>query len=219
MQNPFLGQNNPYLQEVINSASRDLVDNYNLSTQPAFNAAQVRSGSFGNDGVNQMNSAAQSNLQRNLGDLTSKLRFNDYTQQQGMYQWDQDFNRALFNDAYTQNMGNLQTGIGLLGTLAGYNQGDLNLATAMRDSPLNYLTQFTNLASTVGRGGQTTTTTQNGGGANLGTAALGGAQLGNAAMNWWNNRNYGSGSNYNNSSGGNDLANLGSSNNWWGTGG
>lgn len=138
--------------------------------------------------------------------------------QQGQ-QWNDEFNRQVYNDGYSQNMNNLQVGMNLLGTLNGYNQQDLGLGTQTRDAPLNYLTQFTNLNNSIGRGGQTQTTTQQGNGQNLGTAALGGAQLGNAAMNWWNNSGYGSGSNYSNGAGDNDLANLGQSNNWWGTGG
>ena len=185
--NPYLGQNNPYLQQVIDLSSRDMVDNFNRTAVPAYNAAMVKSGSFGNSGIDELTRAGQSQLQQNLGDLTSKLRFNDYQQQQQMYQWDQGFDRALYNDAFSQNQQNLQTGIGLLGTLQGYNANDYTTATGVQRTPLDYLTQFSNLAGAAGRGGQTQSTT--GGGSSPLTGALGGAQLGNAFSNWWNSNN------------------------------
>ncbi|WP_431509750.1 hypothetical protein [Variovorax sp. DAIF25] len=189
--NPFLskpGQTNPYLQDIIDLSSRDLVNNFNATTQPAFNAAMVRSGSFGNSGIDAANARAASGLQTNLGDLSSKLRFNDYTQQQDMYKWqkgfdengrqfDLGFDRATYNDAFGQNQQNLQTGLGLLGLLSGANDSDLAAGGAIRDTPLNYLTQFGNLGSTIGRGGQTQQTTQTGTSSPI-TGALGGAQLG-----------------------------------------
>ncbi|RQO57033.1 hypothetical protein DBV14_09495 [Variovorax sp. KBW07] len=212
--NPFLGQNNPYLQKNIDAASADLVKNYNLGAVPATNAGLVRSGSFGNSGLQEMQARDADMLQKNLGNLSNTARFNDYTQQQGMYQWqkgfDQNaqqwgdqFNRSLYNDAFGQNQQTLQTGIGLLGMLGGLNQQDIANTTKYQNTPLDYLTQFSNLAGAAGRGGQTSTTTTPGGGSSPITSAIGGAQLGNAFGKWWNNSgNYGtSGNNYNGSSG------------------
>lgn len=225
VQNPFLGTDNPYLQSAIDLSSKDLVKNYNLSTQPAFNAAMVRSGSFGNSAIDEMNRNAQGQLQTSLGDLSSKMRFNDYTQQgqmfqdqrnfgEGQRQFDLGFGRNVFNDAYSQNMNNLQTGVGLLGTLGGYNANDLTNATTQQNAPMNYWQQFGQGVNSIGQGYGTSTGTQ-GTTSNPLVSAAGGAQLGNSAMNWWNNQNansYNSGTNYSN-----DLANLGQSNGWWGT--
>src|SRR5258706_4668100 len=130
--NPFLGTGNPYLQQTIDAASGDLVRNWNLAQAPAFNAAQVRSGSYGNSAIDQLTREGQGQLQRNLGDVAAKMRSQDYANQQQEYnwqkqfddtnnQWNLGFDRNVFNDAYSQNMNNLQTGIGLLGTLGGYN--------------------------------------------------------------------------------------------------
>ena len=229
VQNPFLGQSNPYLQNAIDLASQDLVRNYNTTTQPAFNAAMINSGSFGNSAINELNRNAGNQLQTNLGDLASKFRYNDYSNQAQMFQNQQNFNegqrqfdlgfgRNVYNDAYSQNMNNLQTGIGLLGTLGGYNATDINNSTTQQNTPLNYWQQFSQGANSLGQGyGTSTGTGTQGTTSNPFVSAAGGAQLGNQAMNWWNNRNsgtYGSGSNYSG-----DLANLGQSNNWWGTGG
>jgi hypothetical protein len=106
----------------------------------------------------------------------------------GNYQWDQGFNRSLFNDAYSQNMNNLTTGVGLLGTLAGYNANDLTNANTIQNTPLNYWSNFSNQANGMGQGYGTTTGTV-GTTSSPWTSALGGAQLGSSAMGWWNNYN------------------------------
>lgn len=187
-QNPYLGQANPYLQQNIDKAQGDVVRNYNMTTQPAYNSAMVKSGSFGNEGVQQMNENSQKNLQSSLGDISNSMRMQDYNQQQQMYQWDQGFNRNLFNDAYSQNMNNLTTGVGLLGTLAGYNANDLTNANTIQNTPLNYWSNFANQANGMGQGYGSTTGTV-GTTSSPWTSALGGAQLGSSAMGWWNRQN------------------------------
>jgi hypothetical protein len=213
--NPFLSGSNPYLTANIDKAQGDVVRNYNMTTQPAFNSAMVKSGSFGNEGVQQMNENSQKNLQSSLGDISNSMRGADYQNRQnlymqqqaqdsnnylanraqdiGNYQWDQGFNRSLFNDAYSQNMNNLQTGVGLLGTLAGYNANDLTNANTIQNTPLNYWSNFSNQANGMGQGYGTTTGTV-GTTSSPWTSALGGAQLGSAAMGWWNNQGRSGGS-------------------------
>jgi hypothetical protein len=186
--NPYLAKENPYLQQTIDRAQGDLVRNYNLTTQPAYNSAMVRSGSFGNAGVQQMNENAQKNLQGSLGNISDSMRSQDYQNQQGMYRWDNEFNRNLYNDAYSQNMNNLTTGVGLLGTLSGYNANDLTNANNIQNTPLNYWSQFSNQANSMGQGYGTTTSNMGSSSSPL-TSALGGAQLGQAAMGWWNRQN------------------------------
>ena len=186
--NPYLGVENPYLNATIDKAQGDLVRNYNLTTQPAYNSAMVRSGSFGNSGVQQMNENAQKNLQGSLGDISTGMRGADYQSQQNMFRWDNEFNRNLYNDAYSQNMNNLTTGVGLLGTLAGYNSNDLTNANNIQNTPLNYWSQFSNAANGMGQGYGTTTSNVGSSSSPL-TSALGGAQLGQAAMGWWNRNN------------------------------
>lgn len=223
--NPYLGKANPNLESIVDMTSRDLVNNYNRSTQPAFNAAMVRSGSFGNSGIDAANIAAQGQLQQSLGDNASKLRFNDYTQQQDMYRWQQQqdasnqqfnlgFGRSLNNDAYSQNMGNLQAGIGLLGTLGGYNTQDINNTTTQQNTPMNYWQQFSNAANGMANGFGTSTSTT-GTSSNPFASALGGAQLGSS---WWNSRNNG-GSAPISQPNQQAFEDFGNSNGWWGTGG
>jgi hypothetical protein len=204
-QNPYLGTANPYLQSNIDKAQGDVVRNYNMTAQPAYNSAMVKSGSFGNEGVQQMNENAQKNLQGSLGDISNSMRMQDYNQQQNMYQWDQGFNRNLYNDAYSQNMNNLQTGVGLLGTLNGYNANDLTNANTIQNTPLNYWSNFSNAANGMGQGFGTSTSTQ-GTTSNPLMGALGGAQLGQSAMGWWNNQ--GKGASGNSYTGSNDFTGV-----------
>lgn len=198
--NPYLGAGNPYLQNVVDLTTRDMTDAYNRTVVPAQNAAALRSGSFGNSGLQELAQADARGLQTSIGDAASKLRFNDYTQQQDMYRWqrgldegqrqfDLGYGRNLFNDSYTQNMGNLQTGLGLIGLLNGFNTQDITNATTEQNTPMQYWERFANGASALGSGG-TTNTTQ-GTTSNPVGAALGGAQLGNSFQNWWNQSNGG----------------------------
>lgn len=185
--NPYLGVDNPYLARQIDNAQGDLVRNFNLVAQPSYNAAMLRSGSFGNSGVDEMNRNAQLNLQNSMGRIANDMRFNDYQQQQQMYQWDQGFNRNLYNDAYAQQQQDLQTQLGLLDRTQAYDTTALNNATNIQNTPLNYWQQFANGANAIGSGYGISTTQTPGGGSNPWVTALGGAQLGNAlfkALGW-----------------------------------
>jgi len=222
--NPYLGRANPNLDKIVDQVTGDMRRQYDLTTRPAFNAGMVKSGSFGNSAIDEMDRNAQGQLQTSIGDAASKLRFNDYTQQQDMYRWQQQqdasnqqfnlgFGRTLNNDAYAQNMGNLQAGIGLLGTLGGYNQQDINNTTTQQNAPLNYWQQFTNVANGVANGFGTTTNNQTAQSSPL-TGALGGAQI---ASSWWNGRNNGGGSTPISQPNQQSFEDFGGGNNWWGT--
>lgn len=196
-----MATNNPYLQPAIDAAQGDIVRNYNLSTQPAYNSAMVRSGSFGNSGVQQLNENAQLNLQKSLGDVSSTMRNNDYqfdrTLGNNQYQFENQFNRSLFNDAYGQNQQNLQTGIGLLDRMQAYDGTATNNATTQQNTPLNYWQQFSQGANSIGQGFGTSTGTQAGGGSNPWVSALGGAQLGSSLAKGMGWGGWGGGSGFN----------------------
>lgn len=224
VQNPFLtGANNPYLQANIDASSADLVKNYNLAQVPAQNAAAVRSGSFGNSALGELAQQDQNILQKNLGNLSNSARMQDYSNQQQLYmqqqaantaanQWNLGFDKSVYDSTFNQNQQNLQTGIGLLGTLSGYNNADNTLATQVQNTPLNYWSQFANQANAFGQGYGTSTSTQ-GTTSNPALQALGGAQLGNS---WWNSS--GGGSTPISQSNQANFDSFGASNNWFGTG-
>ncbi len=79
--NPYAGSN-PYLQANIDATLGDMSRNWNNVAKPQWDTAMQRSGSFGNSGVMQANALAQGELQRNMGNVASSMRMQDYGMQQ-----------------------------------------------------------------------------------------------------------------------------------------
>jgi hypothetical protein len=84
--NPMLGQNNPYLQGVIDNGSQDVMRNL----MPMVNKANAASGSFGNSGVAETYGRMAGD---SLGKLAMGTRFADYQGQQGLFE--NDANRRV----------------------------------------------------------------------------------------------------------------------------
>ncbi len=126
--NPYAGSN-PYLTQQIDAAQGDVVRNWNNVAKPQWDTAMQRSGSFGNSGVAQANQMAQSDMQRNLGQIASGMRFQDYTQQQQL--GESAANRALqagqFNATMGENYAGRQDSM--------YNQGQGRALTALGIAP------------------------------------------------------------------------------------
>jgi hypothetical protein len=161
---------NPYLQSTIDAALGDTVRAFNMGVSPSIRSSMVRSGSFGNSGLEQMSGEAERQLQQNLGRQANEMRFNDF--------WtNQNFGRTLFQDAQTNNLNNASFGMGLLGTLNQFNQQDLNNANQVQNTPMNYWQQFSNQANAIGQGFGTQQSNMNMQGSPL-MGALGGWQLG-----------------------------------------
>lgn len=210
--NPYLDKQNPQLQQIIDNSTGDLTRSYNMTAVPAQNKAAVQSGSFGNSALAEGAAYGAEGLGRNIADATAKLRFNDYTQQQDMYKWDQSFGRDLFNDSYAQNMGNANFGLSLLGMLNGQSTQDLSDANTIQDTPLNYWQTFNNAANGLGQGfGSSSSTT--GTTSNPALTAAGGAQLGQSLWNR-NTSNTTAPISQENQA---NFDSFGGSNGWWGT--
>lgn len=126
--NPYAGSN-PYLQQQIDSAMGDVTRNWNNIQKPQWDTAMQRSGSFGNSGIAQANQMAQSDMQRNLGQIASGMRFQDYTQQQQL--GESAANRALqagqFNATMGENYAGRQDSM--------YNQGQGRALSALGMAP------------------------------------------------------------------------------------
>lgn len=126
--NPYAGSN-PYLQQQIDSAMGDVTRNWNNVQKPQWDTAMQRSGSFGNSGIAQANQMAQSDMQRNLGQIASGMRFQDYTQQQQL--GESAANRALqagqFNATMGENFAGRQDNM--------YNQGQSRALSALGMAP------------------------------------------------------------------------------------
>lgn len=103
--NAYAGQN-PYLDNMVSAASRDVTDAYTKSTVPNMLAQFQSGGAFGGTAMADAMSQSQQDLAGQLGDLTNQMRFQDYTTQQqlaesalGRQQADIGRNASL-NDAY-----------------------------------------------------------------------------------------------------------------------
>ncbi|MES2950288.1 MAG: hypothetical protein V4858_17230 [Pseudomonadota bacterium] len=189
---------NPYLDKTIADSLGDTTRAYNMTQAPAYTSAMVRSGSFGNSGALQMQQEAERQLQTSLGRQANDMRTNNY-------QFDQNFDRQVYNDQFGQNQQNIQTGMGLIGMQNQFNQQDLGFGKQIQNTPLDYYQGFANTSNSFGQGYGTSTgnTSQTGGGSNPWVQALGGAQLGSSLMGGWGSGTNSAGNTpYNGTSGG-----------------
>jgi hypothetical protein len=69
---------NPYLQQQIDGALGDMSRAYSLTAKPQMEASMVRSGSFGNQGLQQMQMEQQRQLQETMARTAGDMRFNNY---------------------------------------------------------------------------------------------------------------------------------------------
>lgn len=136
--NPFLGQNNPYLQQNIDATLGDITRNYNTAVKPQTESAMVGSGSFGNSGLQQMQGEQQRNLAQQLGNTAGNMRMQDYNQQQNMYlgQGNLDLGNRTADQNYNLGQGQLQNqarstanqyDLGLRSSDLGFGQLDANI--------------------------------------------------------------------------------------------
>jgi hypothetical protein len=126
--NPYAGSN-PYLQQSIDSAMGDVTRNWNNVQKPQWDTAMQRSGSFGNSGVAQANQMAQSDMQRNMGNIASGMRMQDYTQQQqlGESAANRNLQAGQFNATMGENFAGRQDSM--------FNQGQGRALSALGMAP------------------------------------------------------------------------------------
>jgi hypothetical protein len=72
--NPYASMDNPYLTQNVQNAQGDLTSAYNNVNVPQWAKAMSSSGSFGNSGVSEYAAMDASNLQKNLGRVSTDLR-------------------------------------------------------------------------------------------------------------------------------------------------
>lgn len=193
----FGSTSNPYLDKSVTDALGDTTKAYNMTTAPAYTSAMVRSGSFGNSGVQQMQDEAQRQQQTAQGRQANDMRSQNYQFGQefdrGVYndRFNQDmtnlnFDRGTYNDRFNQNQQSINTGMNLLNFQNQNQQQNLGFGTQIQNTPMNYYQGFAGTANGIGQGYGTTSGSSNnssGGRSAPGSAvmgALGGAQLGNS---------------------------------------
>ncbi len=101
--NPYATANNPYLTQQIDAAQGDVVRNWNNVSRPSWDTAMGQSGSFGNANIMSAAQNAQSDMQRNLGRISSDMRMGAYNQAAGLRE--SGLNRQLGAQQFNAGMG------------------------------------------------------------------------------------------------------------------
>lgn len=156
------GQENPYLTQQIAKAQSETADAYNRQVRPNQVMQAVQSGSFGNATLMDAQAKQDSQLQQNLGDIASGMRFNAYNTDQANKMQALGMSPAIQQAGYTNagqllNAGNLQQS-------QAQDQADFQFQQFQdkQNDPYKKLQTMSGVFGTPGF--QTQTTTQSGGG-------------------------------------------------------
>ena len=168
---------NPYLGGQIDAAQQDVVRNYNTTTRPAMDAALVRSGSFGNSGVMQMQQEADRNLQGQLGNISTQMRGQNYAQERDRQMQALGLAPQYSQMQYGDANAALQAGNARQQDTQGQYDAAMQIFNEQQNLPLQRLGILQG-ALGMGSNGQSTTSSGATPQANPGTAALGGAATG-----------------------------------------
>jgi hypothetical protein len=122
--NPMMGMDNPYLQQAIDSASGDVVRNYQNATAPSTDAAFARSGAFGGSAWQNAVSNNQHQLTEDLGNIANSARMGDYTNQEQLQE-------ANLNRQLQAGQLNNATQLQALGMVPGLSQAGYQNASAL----------------------------------------------------------------------------------------
>ena len=169
--------NNPYLQSMIDASQGDVVRSYNNVAKPALEASMVRSGSFGNSGLQQSQLDQQNQLQQNLGRISGDMRFNNYTQERNFQ--NQAIARApeFANNDYLDIQNLVRAGDMMQAPIDAQNKQNLQWWQESRDEPLRQLGILGGALQTVGNPTDPPKTPSTSTAASVLGGALTGAQL------------------------------------------
>ena len=168
------GQTNPYLNSMVDQAQQSVARTYNLLTKPQTESAMVRSGSFGNSGLQQMQQEQQRQATEQMGNIATQMYGQAYDQDRARQMQALGMAPTYANQAYA-DAGQL---LGAGGLLQQQQQQGLDFKY---DQFLERQNQpYKNLAAMgapFGANMGSTTTTSQGSGSRLAGAA-GGAMMG-----------------------------------------
>lgn len=156
------GQENPFLTQQIQKAQTETADAYNRQVRPNQVMQAVQSGSFGNANVMDAQAKQDSQLQQNLGDIASGMRFNAYSTDQANRMQALGLSPSIQQAGFT-NAGQLLNAGNLVQNQA-QDQADFSYQQfqEQQNDPYKKLQAMSGVFGTPGF--QTQTTTQSGGG-------------------------------------------------------
>jgi hypothetical protein len=145
--NPLLGMNNPYFEQILQSALGDITQQYTTGTAPALAGAMARAGAFGGSAGREMQALQEQQLGQTLSRTSAGMRGEEFARQQGLYEADvsrrlaaqqQDLarNAQLMEADVTRRM---QANLADIERSAGLREGDITrrLSTALQDITRN----------------------------------------------------------------------------------
>lgn len=122
--NRFAGDN-PYLDQMIGAASRDVTDAYTKSTLPTMLSQFSSGGAFGGTAMADALASSQQQLAGELGELSNQFRFQDYQTQQQLAESDIARRMAAQQADLARNSGLAEAGI------------DRRISTSLADAQRN----------------------------------------------------------------------------------
>jgi len=189
------GGSNPYLGQMADNITRQMQDNYTRNQLPTMRSGAMAAGGFGGSRQGVVESNSLYDLNNNIGSAVSNLYGTDWTNQQN-----RNLQQQQINNQFTLGQGNL--GLGYANLDANINnsnnsnqlnwanfglnvnqqqfaqtQAGIQNATNIQDTPMRYVSQFSNMNNATGGQGGTSTSTQDMQG-NRYVGAAGGALIG-----------------------------------------
>lgn len=199
--NPYANASNPYLTDQINAAQGDVIRNWNNVAKPAWDTQMAGSGSYGNANIAAAAGNAQSDMQRNLGRISSDMRMGAYNQAANL----SESYAGRSDSMYGQNQNRMLNAYGMAPTFAandyldanalmgvgnqqqGFNQAQQNQNNDWWNQSQNYagnqLDAYGRRLGMMQSGQQSTQSTPDPSRLNQ---IVGGAVTGAGLYNWWN---------------------------------
>lgn len=192
---------NPHLAQMGNTMVGQMTDNFARRVMPSIASGAMAAGNLGGSRQGVIEANAMNDLNQQIGGALSNLYGNGFNT--GL-QYDlglknnqlgyANLDRNIYNDNNNWQLQGANFGLGIYDRLQQGNQIGLNAGTNMQNTPMNYWSQFSNGANSIGQGYGTSTGSQNMPGNPL-MGAMGGAQLGSQFANWWGSGNGGASNN------------------------
>jgi hypothetical protein len=157
LQGGFMNSN-PYLDEMVGKAQGDMVNSYNNVARPAQSASMIRSGSFGNSGLQQQQMMEDRQLQDSLGNVSTQLRGGNYEAERNRMQQAMGFAPQYAMQDY--NDASMLLGAGNQQNQFAQNQANQNYQwwNEAQQYPGQQLGMFGNAINNVMGAGKTSTT-------------------------------------------------------------
>lgn len=199
---------NPYLSQMGDFMTRQMTDNFNNRIAPQIASGAMAAGGFGGSRQGVMEANAVNDLNQGIGSALAGLYGNGYNTS---LQYDlgvknnqlgfgnlglgyANLDRQINNDNNNWQLQGANFGMGVYNQMQQNNQAGIQSGTNIQNTPMNYWSQFSNGANSIGQGYGTSTGSQNMPGNPL-MGAMGGAQLGSQFANWWGSGNGGASNN------------------------